>query len=401
MREKIAILVIHGIGEQYKKPLETLDAFVRPLAQAYSELLKQPVKLNHKIEWINGWGESCLSLMPETEQYHQIDTYEYYWSHLTQRRIKAPEVMKWIVAVSQGAKAYYQRRGKSINLEAGRNEALFRKDGEFDHYKYLIRMLSLGGWLRWIYPVILRLMDAMPLLKAYWKIIGYFFSLLSPLVARVLASHVGDITLYCATDEKSEYYPVRKAILDGAVEKIQWLATNGGYDKLILCGHSLGSVIVYDALDRLNLRMSQDANLRQKASCFGGIVTFGSPLDKIAFFFDERINQQKQPLRYAMVSHLHGFRRVNMDNALPTTLGWHLGSMPWINFWSPKDMVSGHLDVYKNVMNIRMDFADKFLDQPLSNLRQFIFSHLLYWEWPGMYEKILQNLVFPTPARGN
>lgn len=59
------------------------------------------------------------------------------------------------------------------------------------------------------------------------------------------------------------------------------------YDQVILAGHSLGSVVAYDALDRL----SNDLNTgnwrfpKDKRERLPGLVTFGSPLDKIALFF--------------------------------------------------------------------------------------------------------------------
>lgn len=387
---KTAILVIHGIGEQ--KPFETLDAFVRPLATAYSELSGGPVRLEHDLAWIQSWGESHVTLTPESGRHPVLDVFEYYWSHLTQRRITAAEVISWLVSVARGAQAFYGRRGQDIPAGEKRDDRLFRADGEFDHLEYLIRLISLGGLLKPFYSLATKLIGALPFLKAFKGVAGAIANVLAPLLYRELVDYLGDVALYCSTDVKSEYYAVRKAILDGAVEKAKWLAASGDYDRVFFCGHSLGSVIAYDVMDRLNLLMSHDAGLRQHAHKIAGLATFGSPLDKIAFFFDERIDAAKEPLRHAIVSQLHGFGRKNIDLTLPTSLQWHFGGLPWLNFWTPADIISGRLDVYKDVSNIKMDFSGRFQGKPLSGIKLFLFSHLMYWQSPEMFAEIVRML---------
>jgi hypothetical protein len=69
-------------------------------------------------------------------------------------------------------------------------------------------------------------------------------------VKRVLVDYVADIALYATADENSLFYKTRSAILLEATRKLRWLLRQP-YDDVILAGHSLGSVIAYDALSWL------------------------------------------------------------------------------------------------------------------------------------------------------
>lgn len=107
------------------------------------------------------------------------------------------------------------------------------------------------------------------------------------------------------------------------------------YDKVAVVGHSLGSVIAYDTLNELldaeKLSMT-DLRIAER-TCL--LETFGSPLDKIAFFFTvqgskkfhvrEELAAAVQPL----ISSYENFRK-----------------FPWINIYSPNDIISGKVELY-------------------------------------------------------
>jgi hypothetical protein len=225
----------------------------------------------------------------------------------------------------------------------------------------------------------------------------------------LLVDYVIDIALYCTADVKSEYYANRTQSLNGAADKVKLLAMNDDYDEILLCGHSLGGVIAYDVIDRMNLLMHYDIALRSEKSKFKDIVTFGSPLDKVASFFDEYIDSKKQPIRYAPVSFLHGFRRKDVDNPIyvqvqndggeahtlevGTTIQQYLSAIPWLNFWTPTDVISGHLDIYENVDNIEMDFAPESKLSSLSKMKLFITSHTHYWKSEKLYNNIVNKFM--------
>ena len=209
------------------------------------------------------------------------------------------------------------------------------------------------------------------------------------IIAQPLEKFIGDIALYCSTDKKSKYYHVRSKILEGAFEKLKFLIQEGEYSQVILVGHSLGSVIAYDTLARLNKELNIVPNLIASSEKIKGLVTFGSPLDKIAFFFDEQIDKE-QLIRAAIVSQLYGFRRVHVDtHTVESGVHSHFGRLKWLNFWTKTDPVSGHLDVYKEVENISMDFSDK-IDK---GIKGAISSHSLYWTSEEMFQRIFKEFV--------
>ena len=407
MTKKMAIVVIHGIGEQ--KPFETLDAFAQGLEKEYGARGVN-VTLKHDLVWFGDWGESCISFIPKDAEYKQIDIFEYYWSQMTQRKITAAEVTDWIFQVAHGANSHYKKEGKDpANYK--HNKELFKKDGEFKMSEYLAQIVSMGGYLRYL-KLLFPLMDVYPLTKT---IMQRLLNTIKRPLSRALVDYVGDIALYCTADVKSEYYATRTQILNGAADKVKLLAMNDKYDEILICGHSLGSVIAYDVIDRMNQQMQHDIALRGEKDKFKGMVTFGSPLDKVAFFFDEYIDSKKQPIRYTIVSFLHGFRRKDVDNPIRvkvqndggesqtieigTTMQQYLSEIPWLNFWTTTDVISGHLDIYENVKNIDMNFATKSNLSPLSTMKLFITSHTHYWKAEKLYNDIVSNFMQSMPPK--
>ncbi|MDD5537435.1 MAG: hypothetical protein PHF12_00535 [Candidatus Omnitrophica bacterium] len=373
MKKKTAVLVIHGIGEQ--ESFETLDAFAKPFSDLYCELVGKKyqnvsIQKKHALVQFPGWAESCVSLKSGAEDLPDIDIYEYYWAYLAEREITAAEVMDWIFKVADGAKAFYQE--KKSTGEGGKNDILFSQDGEFRSLKYLVGILSFGNVFRF-----LGLLLSQHLPESVKKLVSA--ALKGPLV-----DAFGDVALYTSSDMKSKYFEVRSKILNGAVEKLTFLMKSGSYDEIILAGHSLGTVIAYDSLARLNTQMNVDLAPSDKARRITGLVTFGSPLDKIAFFFDEKIDRDRQPVRSAITSQLHGFKKVNVDaQALDNGVGDYFKHVKWLNFWSERDPVSGHLDVYRDLENIKMDFS-KLTVNPIK-------THSMYWQSMNMYERIIDD----------
>src|SRR5262249_15094420 len=117
-----------------------------------------------------------------------------------------------------------------------------------------------------------------------------------------------------------------------------YLAQENGrflYDKVAVVGHSLGSVVAYDTLNALlNAEQLSITNLDiARRTCL--FETFGSPLDKIAFFFtvqgssafhsSDQLAETVQPL----ISTYQDFR-----------------SFPSINISSFNDIISGKIELY-------------------------------------------------------
>ena len=150
------------------------------------------------------------------------------------------------------------------------------------------------------------------------------------------------------------------------------------YSKIAIVGHSLGSVIAYDTLNKLlNLDDITGNHVDvEKRTCL--LETFGSPLDKIAFFFTIQgketfhIREQLAAVVQPLIQSYAKFR-----------------TFPWVNVYSGNDIVSGSLQFYDlpdtsykfNVENI----PDPDAVVPLA-------AHVDYWKndlvWQQLYARI-------------
>ncbi len=59
-----------------------------------------------------------------------------------------------------------------------------------------------------------------------------------------------------------------------------------------------------------------------------------------------------------------------------------LDKVPWINFYDERDWVSGHLDFYGEVENVKLDM----------DLKNAIEAHEAYWKKGDMFLKMLRFL---------
>ena len=139
------------------------------------------------------------------------------------------------------------------------------------------------------------------------------------------------------------------------------------YDKIILLGHSLGSVIAYDALNKLILEdKDAGATLRvAERTCL--FLTFGSPLDKTAFIFGAQGHGTTEA-REALAASVQ-----------PLIQGYQYRPAKWINIYSPWDIISGSLDLYDlppEGANKNSKAVDNRSDPDATTL---LMAHTEYW----------------------
>src|SRR5207244_9845823 len=87
-----------------------------------------------------------------------------------------------------------------------------------------------------------------------------------------------------------------------------------------------------------------------------GLLTFGSPLDKIYYFFREQVGKE-QAIRAQLLSYIHPFRRKPSGCEYGS---WQFAKYDppptkgrWLYVWCPLDPVSGHLDFYSRALQSR------------------------------------------------
>jgi pimeloyl-ACP methyl ester carboxylesterase len=193
---------------------------------------------------------------------------------------------------------------------------------------------------------------------------------------------LGDVVVYTTADAKSPFYEVREQILAGAVDALRYLVepSRAGagarrrYERVILVGHSLGSQVALDAVNRLSDLVAQgdirgfDRSGRagglgpRMSDVLAGLVTFGSPLDKLAASAGDRGEPPLEP------RHVH--RRL-------------LDEMAWLNYFDRRDYVSGALNGHRNLTNVECRF-------PAGRLG---FTHSRYWRCRTMYKELIRELL--------
>ncbi len=224
------------------------------------------------------------------------------------------------------------------------------------------------------------------------------------LLRRVLVDYVGDVAVYVTADAKQASYEARTAILKASPAVLARMLRR--YDRVIVLGHSLGSVIAYDTINELLSQVwaSPDAGTppasapvdAAQLAKLQGLVTFGSPLDKVYYFFREHVASD-QAVRAQILSFLYSFRRGysgrtygDFKFSYSTPSGPEPSAFPdlgpefrWINLWAFMDPVSGPLHFY------RLEPADRL------RCRYWIWglAHLAYWNDQRLYGTIAERLL--------
>lgn len=372
-RKRTAIIVIHGIGEQ--SPFETLDAFAANLVN-----FLPGVQLSHQMKTRKqqdgaAWYESYIRI--DHLDGVPLDVHEYYWAYLTEDKISIPDVAKWVAQTLEATKKFYKENSE---LQSKYEE---RRGTDKFPLQQVLRLLRVAAFL-------------LPFLKLAWivvsplsrKSVSDWLGALLGKFGWVITGYLGDVAIYTTTDEKSKFYRIRQQILNRSQELVEEILKDGTYDCVILAGHSLGSVIAYDTLNRINIKTNLEGKNSLPTDKLAGLITFGSPLDKVAFFFREH-TLPKQYIRRQILAHLHSFKSKPMDSKtgdpfIEDPLAHNLDSMPWVNYYAQNDPVSGHLDFYA---------IDEEDNVPLALPEAWGVAHSGYWTSRQFYEDIIRRFL--------
>jgi hypothetical protein len=219
--------------------------------------------------------------------------------------------------------------------------------------------------------------------------------------------YLGDVAAYVSAHTVNRFFEVREQIqrVGLKVADAVYSAEENGkplYDKIIVLGHSLGSIIAYDTLNGMinnDLLHGEKRRVVERTNLF---LTFGSPMDKIAFIF--RTQAQNAIVREVLAAAKQ-----------PMIDSYDHRPQLWINLWSPKDWISGSIDYFDdpleldNIQKRVKNYIDLQADKP-------ILAHTQYWgndavgevlyaactgDLDGKMQKLQEaNKVRPTNARG-
>jgi hypothetical protein len=187
------------------------------------------------------------------------------------------------------------------------------------------------------FPVLVLILWTLEFLAARW-------------VRTLLIEYVGDVTAYIAAHTVSKFWDLRQQIWQTAMRVALAVyhartADDGTYlyEKIIVVGHSLGSVISYDVLNGLLLEKAFSGGGLRVAERTRMFLTFGSPLDKTAFLFRTQ-KDMDSPVREVAAAAVQ-----------PMIVNYDHRPREWVNLWSRADIISGNLDYYDppNAQNAR------------------------------------------------
>ena len=202
----------------------------------------------------------------------------------------------------------------------------------------------------------------------------------------LLVRYVGDIVLYVTADQKSAFYRTRQEIRRTASDLLRTLLTEqtagkDSYDALFLAGHSLGSVIAFDAIN--DLERERRAGSEVPVNKLRGLLTFGSPLDKVYYFFRQRVRSEAA-VRAQVLSYLHATRRkrAGLEYGPYTFKPYEIprSDFYWMNLYSTLDFVSGYLDFYD--VDEQHDLC----------YRLPVVAHSSYWQDDDFYRLVVKWL---------
>ena len=217
-----------------------------------------------------------------------------------------------------------------------------------------------------------------------------FLVIVSAQVRTLLVEYVGDVTAYVASNKVDSFDELRAKIKALAKESLSAVYSAKSqtsdqfeYDHICVVGHSLGSVIAYDTLNRLIADDQLAGGPARVVDRTGLLLTFGSPLDKTAFFFSV-IGKTTRHIREQLAAVVQPLiqDRVARDK------------IEWVNVYSRNDIISGSLDFYQfseplpeGLQQVRkvVNVKDKDALVPLV-------AHVEYWTNPTVWSELLPRL---------
>lgn len=228
---KQAVVVIHGIGEQ--RPMDTLRSFVEamipgdgPEAKPFYWSKPDRFSRNFDLRVLKSAGRNTT------------DFYEYYWAHKMEGT-KVGHLLGWLWDI-------FKRPRRDIPTA----------------------IVPIWRATRWtlLGALVLLASGALATFHSQLPISDNPFALAPLLLAAIglglkysALSYLGDAARYLSP--KPQNVVVREKIRADGVDLLRALHAKGGYDRIIVVGHSLGSVIAYDIVgylwhehhDQLNL----------------------------------------------------------------------------------------------------------------------------------------------------
>jgi hypothetical protein len=232
---------------------------------------------------------------------------------------------------------------------------------------------ALAGFTAWIALSIAAIPGSAGALSVRAGLAWIMLIAVSAKVRTVLVQFVGDVAAYIMPYRLDAFSDLRDEIKARAYKVAHAIyamkAPDGSfeYDRILIVGHSLGSVVAYDTLNRLIREDEASGRTLDVVRRTPLLLTFGSPLDKTAFIFSLQ-GRGTSEAREALAASVQ-----------PMIQSYDFRPAQWVNIYSPWDIISGKLDFYDPRSSADARKVDNRVDREATTL---LVAHTEYWSNP-------------------
>lgn len=222
--KKQAVVLIHGVGEQV--PMDTLRGFVEAVWTTDFKVRRSwtPGKSWSKPDEISGDFELRRITTTENRERKRTDFFEFYWAHLMQ--------------------------GTTLShLGAWAKVLLFRSPSRVPRQLLGIWWTMVALAVVAIAAVVCKAAGILPIPASFLVWGSILWLLLGGALTGLMINVAGDAARYLHVAPGN--IAIRSGIRQAGIDLLEKLHASKEYDRIILVGHSLGSVIGYDILTHL------------------------------------------------------------------------------------------------------------------------------------------------------
>jgi hypothetical protein len=399
-----AVIVCHGMGQQVR--FETLEVLASAILSQASHVVSRHVGL---VESADGpLARSELICTDRDGKTHSIHLYEAYWAPLTEGQIGLKETFKFLW---DGGK-----RGLNASWKGGFERWLFgdmrpltltRGTGVKIGFALLAVIILFALLVGWSVSIFLALgciahnfweghsiTGSIQICSSFfggvvwilgWILIGWVLRK----ARNFLVQYVGDVAIYVSAYTVSRFYDIRHRIqqVSASVARTVYAAN---YDRVVVVGHSLGSVIAYDTLNAMFNEDILTPGIYKVRETTRALITCGSPLDKTAFIFRTQLAAVNPEIREALAAAMQPLIVDYAFRTIPVPMPPRPSEFEWVNVYSRRDIISGSLEYYDwqpptglAVRNVKDTLA------PLSPVR----AHTGYWDRSALRKELWNAIV--------
>jgi hypothetical protein len=316
MPTRTALIVVHGIGEQRR--LDTARKVVRGLSRVYADELSD----------VENVEEGTIDLVLRGSPVH-VRLYEMHWATLFDENAKGSFIAESIQSVA--VFPWLNRRHRLYKARRRLPPMIL-----WTSVLWLLSSIAyLGVWgLRLFGSLAMGLSGRAPQAVSegpLWqrardqaRLARHAYTPVDERIDKV----VGDVFQYVSGSAPNKPPGVAADQVRALFFERLEAARSDGCDDVQVLAHSLGTVVVYNALTGYRLPEAQ-ANSNDRPLQVSRFWTIGSPLEKFAYFFPT-MTQPEALAAYQTSPGLAGVRGVSTTPR-------------WINFFNPLDPVAGRL----------------------------------------------------------